>query len=203
MNDHPGLRERKKQATREALRLAALRLAAHKPWDQVRVEDIAAEAGVSTRTFSNYFPTKEAAYLATAHDRAARVEAALAARPAGEPLWPAVIAAVTGGFASDRPDPDHVQPITSTSSLAAEQLKALGVVEQGLAGGIARRIGADVEHDLYPRLVAGAVISAVRVATEHWTRTRPGLPLEAVVRDALGRVAAGLPPPPQLERRPR
>jgi AcrR family transcriptional regulator len=195
MNDHPGLRERKKQATREALRLAALRLAAHKPWDQVRVEDIAAEAGVSTRTFSNYFPTKEAAYLATAHDRAARVEAALAARPAGEPLWPAVIAAVTGGFASDRPDPDHVQPITSTSSLAAEQLKALGVVEQGLAGGIARRIGADVEHDPYPRLVAAVAISATRVTIEHWLRTESDLPFPPMLRDALERVAAGLPPP--------
>jgi AcrR family transcriptional regulator len=203
MNDNPGLRERKKQATREALRLAALRLAARKPWDQVRVEDIAAAAGVSTRTFSNYFATKEAAYLATAHDRAARVEAALAARPAGEPLWPAVIAAVTGGFASDRPDPRHARLIASAPTLAAEELKAQAVVEQGMASGIARRIGADVERDLYPRLVAGAVISAVRVAVGHWMRTQPDLPLEALVRDALERVAAGLPPPPQPEGRPR
>ena len=203
MNDNPGLRERKKQATREALRLAALRLAMRKPWDQVRVEDIAAAAGVSTLTFSNYFATKEAAYLATAYDRAARVEAALAARPAGEPLWPAVIAAVIGGFASDRPDPHHARLIASAPILAAEELKAQAVVEQGLASGIARRIGTDVERDLYPRLVAGAVISAVRVAVGHWMRTQPDLPLKAVVRDALERVAAGLPPPPRPERRPR
>ena len=96
MNDKSGLRERKKQATREALRLAALRLAVEKGWEQVRVEDIAAEAGVSTRTFNNYFASKDAAFLATAYDRGARIQAALAAQPADEPLWSAVIEAVAG-----------------------------------------------------------------------------------------------------------
>src|SRR5215831_16688434 len=100
----PGLRERKKRATREALRLAALRLAVEKGWDQVRVEDIAAEANVSTRTFNNYFVGKDEAFLATAYDRGERMKAALAARPAEEPLWPAVIEAVIDGFADETID---------------------------------------------------------------------------------------------------
>src|SRR5215472_9047462 len=82
MNDQPGLRERKKRATREALRLAALRLAVEQGWERVRVEDIAAEAGVSTRTFNNYFAGKDEAFLATAYDRGAR--GAAAARGRGE-----------------------------------------------------------------------------------------------------------------------
>src|SRR6266542_1925096 len=164
MNDQPGLRERKKQATREALRMAALRLAVLKGWDRVRVEDIAAEAGVSARTFNNYFASKEAALLATAYDRAARMQAALAARPADEPLWPAVINAVVHSFATEAVD-----------------------LRQ------ARRIGTDIEHDIYPRLVAGAVISATRVALEYWLRTESDLPFPPVLRDALERVAAGLP----------
>jgi AcrR family transcriptional regulator len=193
MNDQPGLRERKKQATREALRLAALRLAVLKGWDQVRVEDIAAEAGVSARTFNNYFASKEAALLATAHDRAARMQAALAARPADEPLWPAVINAVVHSFATETVDLRQARRITPTPTLAAEQLKAIMVIERALAEGVARRIGTDIEYDLYPRLVAAAVISATRVALEHWLRTESDLPFPPVLRDALERVAAGLP----------
>jgi AcrR family transcriptional regulator len=193
MTDQPGLRERKKQATREALRLAALRLAVEKGWEQVRVEDIAAEAGVSTRTFNNYFASKDAAFLATAHDRAARMQAALAARPAGEPLWPAVIEAVVHSFAAESVDLRQARRITPTPTLAAEQLKTIMVIEQGLAEAIARRIGTDLEHDLYPRLVAAAAISATRVTIEHWLRTESDLPFPPVLRDALERVAAGLP----------
>jgi AcrR family transcriptional regulator len=195
MTDTPGLRERKKQATREALRLAALRLAVEKGWDQVRVEDIAAEAGVSPRTFNNYFASKDEAFLATAYDRAARMQAALAARPAEEPLWPAVINAVVHGFATDTVDLRQARRITPTPTLAAEQLKVTMVIEQGLAAGIARRIGADLERDLYPRLVAAAVIGATRVTIEHWLRTESDLAFPSVLRDALERVAAGLPLP--------
>ena len=201
MNDKSGLRERKKQATREALRLAALRLAVEKGWEQVRVEDIAAEAGVSTRTFNNYFASKDAAFLATAYDRGARIQAALAAQPADEPLWSAVIEAVVHGFAAETIDPRRARRIRPTPTLAAEQLKAIAVIEQGLAEGIARRIGADVEHDLYPRLVAAAATSATRVTIDHWLRTESGLPFPLVLRDALQRVAAGL--PPAAERRSR
>ena len=59
----PGLRERKKAATRQALHEAAVRLAiAHGP-DRITVEAVADEAGVSRRTFSNYFANKEEALL--------------------------------------------------------------------------------------------------------------------------------------------
>jgi len=201
MNDQPGLRERKKLATREALRLAALRLAVEKGWEQVRVEDIAAEAGVSPRTFNNYFASKDEAFLATAYDRGARMQAALAARPADEPLWPAVINAVVGGFADEAVDLRQARRIRPTPALAAEQLKAIMVIERALADGIARRIGADLEHDLYPRLVAGAAISATRVTVEHWLRSESDLPFPPVLREALERVAAGLPLP--AERRAR
>ena len=192
MNGTPGLRERKKQATREALRLAALRLAVEKGWEQVRVEDIAAEAGVSPRTFNNYFASKDEAFLATAYDRGARMQAALAARPAEEPLWPAVIEAVVHGFADETLDLRQARRIRPTPTLAAEQLKAAAVIERGLAVGIARRIGADVEHDLYPRLVAAAVVGATRVTIDHWLRTECELPFPPVLRDALQRVAVGL-----------
>jgi AcrR family transcriptional regulator len=201
MNDQPGLRERKKLATREALRLAALRQAVEKGWEQVRVEDIAAEAGVSPRTFNNYFASKDEAFLATAYDRGARMQAALAARPAAEPLWPAVTNAVVHGFADEAVDLRQARRIRPTPALAAEQLKAIMVIERALADEIARRIGADAEHDPYPRLVAAIAISATRVTVEHWLRSESDLPFPPVLREALERVAAGLPLP--AERRSR
>src|SRR5439155_10762497 len=72
----------KKQATSKALREAALRLALERGPENVRVDDIAEAAGVSPRTYNNYFPSREHAIVAAVTaEREARVGAAVAARP--------------------------------------------------------------------------------------------------------------------------
>ena len=89
-----GLRERKKRETRSALAWAAVRLAAERGFANVPVEDIAAGAGVSPRTFNNYFSSKAEAIVARHVDRLQAIAAELRARPPEEELWAAIGEAV-------------------------------------------------------------------------------------------------------------
>ncbi|GGO03128.1 TetR family transcriptional regulator [Microbispora bryophytorum] len=202
--ERPGLRERKKQETRIALSWAAIRLAVERGLENVRVEDIAAEARVAPRTFNNYFSSKGEAIAARHLDRARLIAQELRRRPASESLWEAIkIAVVTQlamGAEYDARQPDQqwqtgIRLMISEPSLQGEMLKADAIAEDELAAAIAERTGTDVARDLYPRLVAGAAGAAIRVAMDHWLRSDPPVPVKPLIEDALDRLSAGLPEP--------
>lgn len=77
----PGLRERKKQRTRATLISAAIDLCVRQGYEQTTVEQIAAAAEVSARTFSRYFATKDAVMLAFLDDVVDLVAGELAQQP--------------------------------------------------------------------------------------------------------------------------
>ncbi|MCQ0008495.1 TetR/AcrR family transcriptional regulator [Actinomadura madurae] len=81
--ERAGLRERKKQRTRQALATAALRLFAERGYEETTIADIAAAADVSPRTFFSYFPSKEDVVFAEIDDRLAEVSERLR-RTSGE-----------------------------------------------------------------------------------------------------------------------
>lgn len=197
-NDTGGLRERKKVATRAALSAAALRLAMERGTENVRVDDIAEAAGVSPRTYNNYFASREQAIVAAiTAERALRVAAALRARPATEPLADAVVEAVVEQYTSE-PDGDALTLITSTPRLRDEFVDAVSAIRQPLASAIADRVG---DATLAPAVLAGAVSAAARVAVENWVRPALGdsgflvvgeRPLPDLLREALSHVAPAL-----------
>lgn len=76
----PSLRERKKQNTRRMLVDAAVDLCLKQGYESTTVEQIAATAEISTRTFSRYFATKDAVFIAVLDDLAAEVVAELEAQ---------------------------------------------------------------------------------------------------------------------------
>ncbi len=198
-----GLRERKKQATREALSLAAARLLSERGLENVRVEDIAAAAGVSPRTFSNYFANKYEALVSRTVDRAHRAAEMLRALPPDVPLWEAITRATMAPYegaerAERPPDPGFLaglRRLHGSPTMLGESLMAGIAADSALAAAIAVRTGTDVDTDLYPRLVAAAVTTAVHIATDHWMRADPPVPLGPLIADALRQLAAGLPDP--------
>jgi AcrR family transcriptional regulator len=163
-----GLREQKKQATREALRAAALRLAlAHGP-DNVRVDEIADAAGVSPRTYNNYFASREQAIVAAVTaEREARVAAAVAARPAEVGLADAVVDAVVAQYTDPGPDArDALLLITTSPALRAAFVDTAGGMESSLAEAIAGRAPGLGERAA--RVLAASVAAAVRIGLGDW-----------------------------------
>lgn len=166
-----GLREQKKQATREALREAALRLALEHGPDNVRVDDIAEAAGVSPRTYNNYFASREQAIVAAVTaERESRVAAAVTAQPVGVRLADAVVEAIVAQYT----DPgDHGRDalllITTRPALRGAFVNTADAIEHPLADAIAERLGDDPQT---ARVLAACVAAAVRVALEQWVRPR-------------------------------
>jgi AcrR family transcriptional regulator len=164
----PGLRERKKQATREALREAALCLAVERGLDQVRVEDIAEAAGVSPRTYNNYFASREQAIVsAVTADREARIAAAVASRPAGVRLADAVTEAVVEQYTNTgEREREALLLITTRTALRDAFLDTTAGIEPPLTAVIAERLGEAEAHTA--RVLAASVAAAVRIAMEGW-----------------------------------
>ncbi|WP_409184865.1 TetR/AcrR family transcriptional regulator [Amycolatopsis sp. VS8301801F10] len=163
-----GLRERKKQATRVALREAALRLAIEHGPANVRVDDIAEAAGVSPRTYNNYFSSREEAIVAAVTaDRENRIAAAVAERSADTRLAEAVIDAVAEQYTDPgEQSRDALLLITTNPNLRTAFLDTPAALEDPLQEVIATRVG----DPRTARVLAASVAAAVRVALEQWTQ---------------------------------
>src|SRR5579862_1215179 len=201
---HEGRRDRKKHETRRALRDAALKLVAERGFAQVTVEDIAEAADVATRTFFNYFPSKESAVIGADPDRIEGLRSELLARPADEsPLRAVSKVALVYASAIDQELDDLGEGreawfrrfciVRSDPDLHGAYVAHVGEVERALAAALAERMGTDPAHDPYPSLVTATVLAAARVAGLYWSANGGKGSLAQVTEAALDTLAEGLP----------
>lgn len=166
-----GLRERKRRQTRERIADAARTLFLKNGFDATTIDEIAAAADVSKRTFFDYFPSKEDV-IAAWQDRFGEVMAeAVLARPPGEPLVKVVEEALIGSVLVSAADPQTLamgRLIRETPALRRrEQLKYVKL-EQKLAAALAARAPNDAANRLRTRLLAMIVVGGMRVGSECW-----------------------------------
>lgn len=193
-----GLRERKKRETRQRLRAAALQLVAERGLDHVTVDDIADAADVSTRTFFNYYSSKEEAVVGSEPEWLTHVAEVLAARPADEePLFclEAVFAEVAALLAQDRDV--HVlrrKVVAENPSLASRRTTAFDELEQVLVDGVRDRMPETSTVDAEAALVVACAVAAMKVSVDAWVDSDGAADLTALLRHAISRLAAGFAP---------
>jgi AcrR family transcriptional regulator len=185
----PGLRERKKQRTRDALVRAALELFTTRGYDGTTVDDIADAVEVSQRTFFRYFANKEEAALALTEMTVAQFVASVRARPPHEAPVEALRQAVLEGWDTLNDIVAEVVPvelylrmyrvIESTPVLLAAHLRRSDEVEEEIARVLADREGLDVETDPRPRLAVAVFSGVMRVTERQWS-TGEDFSLEAI-----------------------
>ncbi|MCI3222899.1 TetR/AcrR family transcriptional regulator [Streptomyces sp. NP-1717] len=213
-----GLRERKKQATRAALSEAAVRLAAEHGAENVTVEAISNAAGVSPRTFFNYFDSHDDAFVMMDTQIGERIRRAVRDAPAE--LSP--LEAVREAMAAELADVEQRHEVWSLRAKVLQKsphllARGLGLhmaEERDLARTIAHRLdpgggsrsgpGAvgdtaesgdscpDADIGLYPRLLAAVAGTAVRVSVEHWYAQSPTAAFPDIFRDVFTHLSAGL-----------
>ena len=189
-----GLRERKKRATRQALHDAALRLTLERGPEHLTVEEISAAAGVSPRTFFNYFPGKEQAIIG---DDLLAVEPeqinAIMARAATVPEGMQTIALAMAADAVTRREQVLLrwQVITRYPALITRMFARLEEFHAIVASAVAVRVGMTPD-DAYPQLMAAMTTTGIRVAVQRWTAGQGDDPLERHVAEVFGLLTSEL-----------
>lgn len=195
-----GLRDKKKAATRAALSEAAVRLSSQRGFDAVTAEAIASEAGVSTRTFHNYFTSKEDAVLSQVESSVQEWVDLLVARPTDEPIWDSLEHLALAILSDPGRSMEEMRAvgrlIEESPTLLARQLRMHDDVNRAFGAAIADRTGTNVETDLYPNLLVVAVAGAVKSVLDLIISGHTGgLTPEEFMSDAFRQLRAGLPQP--------
>ncbi|MZD04632.1 TetR family transcriptional regulator [Streptomyces sp. SID5785] len=213
-------RERKKQATRAALVEAAVRLAAEHGVEHVTVDAISERAGVSPRTFFNYFESRDDVFVMVGAESNARVRRAVIDAPSDRTALEALRDALAVELSEIEQQQElwqlHAAVLRRSPDLFSRTIGAHMADEIGLAEAIAVRIGtgsplfADppAAHSaaedeprrralgLYPRLLAAVGATACRVAVEHWCVRQDETAFADVFSEVFEHLAAGLPEAP-------
>jgi AcrR family transcriptional regulator len=185
------VRERKKRETWRLVHAAALRLMTERGFDAVSIDDIVAAAGISRRTFFNYFAGKESVVFDPDPDDPALWAALLTERPAGEPLW-ASLREVLIGYTTAAADRMLLQRRVRLASpelagCSRELADQFWVAARDWAAG---RAGLD---ELHLDLTVNAARTVLNTSCPHWDADTGITGLHELIRAGFAFVTPSLP----------
>jgi AcrR family transcriptional regulator len=189
----PTLRDTSRQAVRDRVTGVAMELFAEQGYDATTVEQIAAAAGMSSRTFFRYFAVKEDVVIGDPEDLGGRFAELLAARPGREASRVALTFAL-GELAEEVEANTSALAITrlmqSTPALRARRLEKQRAWVELLLPEVRRRFGAGERPELVSQALIGATIAAFDAALVAWAAEDGATPLGELV-DAAMRAVRG------------
>ena len=174
MNRAPGLRERKKQRTRETIARVAQELFAERGYHATTLPDIAEAADVSTRTIFAYFSSKEDILFAEFSVMKEALAQALADRPEGKDALETVRDFILSSHETEKSELDmRIHCMVVGDETLRNHLRArLAQLEELIAAAIADDLGGP-ENDLRPQVVAASLIAAFDVMSERGGDAKP------------------------------
>jgi AcrR family transcriptional regulator len=167
MSPEPGLRERKKQRTRETIARAAHELFAERGYHATTLPDIAEAADVSTRTIFAYFPSKEDILFSDFALMKDALAQALAERPEGEDALETVRKFILSLHEVEKSELDEQMRfcVANDETLRRHLRARIAQLEDLIAPAIAKDLDAPA-NDLRPQVVAASLTAAFNVLTE-------------------------------------
>jgi mycofactocin system transcriptional regulator len=182
--------------SRRKLELIALRLFTEQGFDETPIEQIAAEAGVSRRTFFRYFSSKTSVLWGEFDAEVEAIRAALAAVPATVPMMDAIRRAVVAANHYRAEDVSELRArmnlIISVPALQASAAVRYDAWERAISDFAATRIGQPA-GSLYPLAVGRATLAVCRAAYDRWC-ARADADLTVYLDAAVAALAAGFQP---------
>jgi mycofactocin system transcriptional regulator len=182
--------------SRRELELIALRLFTDQGFDNTTIEQIAAEAGVSKRTFFRYFSSKASVLWSEFDSEVDTIRAALADVPAGVPMMDAIRrAVVTANHYGPQDVPELRMRMNLIGSVPALQSSAAihyDAWERAISDFAATRMDLPADS-LYPLTVGRATLAACRAAYDRWS-ARADADLTFYLDAALAALAVGFEP---------
>ena len=195
--DEAPRRGRPRATSARELQLIALRLFVAQGFENTTIEQIAAEAGVSERTFFRYFGSKASVLFTEFETEVEVIRAELAAAPAGVPMMDAIRGAVVSANhyrAADVPEMRMRMNLFATvPALAASAAEHYEAWERAISDFAAGRLG-QAADSLYPLAVGRATLATCRAAYDRWA-ARADTDLTVYLDAALTALAAGFSSP--------
>jgi AcrR family transcriptional regulator len=193
------IRERTRRLAQSELTSVAQDLFAAQGYDGTTVDQIAAAAGMSKRTFFRYFPSKDDLVIGKYDLFADRMAEALDERPADEPVWESLrrVFDITLDYVQDdyqRARNDAMDEIVRSSpQLYARYLEKMQRVQQLLIGRVAGRLNEDGHNpsDPRPAAIVGAAFACMQAARQAWFTSDRAQPFGSYLDTAMSSFQLG------------